>query len=241
MIRNFDKLRHDGFARAIKKNVVKEPSWRARLNNRFIQWALSQPLEKPTVPARQLYELPELNPRTLHYWQNRPILYSAPAGTDPWLIELARVVIPSENIGILKSLEQVVVHPDLQNPNYFSISGQWGNPFPFPAGLIITWHLRLERVTGTEPALINQSGVGVQALLPGEPHFELPEFDNLWFPASSPASQNIHLTIGGRYRLRVLALVERADEYDLSIACKIRGFRLSPYDKFTLFPLRALW
>lgn len=240
MIRSFEKLRHGWFSDAINLNVVKEPVWRARLNNAFLCWAFRQPVPRPAIPDRLGYEHPDQNPRTQRYWENRPILYESPAGTDPWLIELARVTIPYASIGILKSFEQVVILTD-EGEFCFSGSANWGHPFVLPDWLTITWHFRLERVTGTEPALINQSGLNVEALLPGEPHFDLAIMDNIWFPASSPASQNIHLTIGGRYRFRVLALVERDEEYTISIAAKIRGFRLSAFDAFTVLPVRSIW
>lgn len=241
MARSWEKMRHLGFDRAIRKSVVKEPKWRARIPNGFISWAMAQYRPISPIKNRHAYQAPEINPRTQQYVEHTWGLMEAPAGTVPWLIELSRIVIPDNRIGIIKGLEQVLTHSDLESPQYFSTSANWGNPFPFPPTVDVTWYLRLERVTGVEPAQLNISAVGVQALLPGEPHFDLPELHDLWFPASSAASQNIHLAVGGRYRLRLCAIVERTAEYALSISGKLKGFHLSSFDSYTLLPVRSIW
>jgi hypothetical protein len=72
-------------------------------------------------------------------------------------------------------------------------------------------------------------------------HFDISEMRDLWFPAASSSSQNFHLTVGSRYRLRVVAIVERDAEYALEIAAKIRGFELSSFDTTSLLAIRAIW
>jgi len=242
MVRNFEKMRHGMFSRVIRENIVAEPRWHSRINTAFIRWAVSQPRVTSDIRSKQFFEKPESNPHTLLSWENTVGLVSAPAGVVPWLVELSRIAIPESNVGVLKSLEQYVFHDDVQNPAVYSISGNWGNPFVLAStALTVTWFFRLERVTGNEPAWINVSTLTPRSALPGEPGFEIPEMRDLWFPAGSPASQNVHMTIGGRYRLRVLALVERSADFSMAIACKIRGFRLSAFDDLTLLPIRAIW
>lgn len=228
------------FNRAIIKNVVKEPSWRSRLNSAFIRYACSHRPIRSEIPFKRWYEKPEMNPATQRYWEHTFGLQTSPAGTDPWLIELARVNIPQAYIGIIKSLEQFVYHPDIQNPVIYSGNSNWGNPHVIPVSTVtVRWLFRLERGDTPEPAQLNYSGPN--PIVPGEPHFEQPDMTELWFPAASPVSQNFHMTIGGRYRFRVFALLEWVSEFSIGISAKIRGFRLSPYDRLTLRPLRSVW
>jgi hypothetical protein len=239
MLRNFEGLRHDMFARAIRSNVVIEPRWRRRIHNRFFRFATDHELVKPTTLSQGLFEHPELNPLTHRYWESTPNLYAAPAGIIPWVIELARVSIQDAQVGVCKSLEQVVIHPDIQSPQYYSTIASWGNPFVLPDLLTITWYFRLERCDTPEPPVINVSSPTPQVFLPGEPHFDLPQITDLWFPAASPPGQNIHLTIGSRYRLRVVAIVERTQEFAVSISAKIRGFSVGVYSDHTLRSIRS--
>ena len=240
MLRNFERMRHGMFNRAIFGNVVKEPGWRSRLNTAFIRCAFAQPLVRSEIPRKLLFEKPEMNPATQRYWEHTYGLQTSPAGTDPWLVELARVTIPQAAVGIVKSFEQFVYHPDIAEPVYYSESGNWGNPHILPAATVtIRWIFRLERDEAPEPAQLVYSGPNPE--LPGVPHYEQPDMTELWFPAASPPSQNFHLTIGGRYRFRVFALLEWTAEYSIGVSAKIRGFRMSPYDSLTLRPLRSVW
>jgi hypothetical protein len=145
------------------------------------------------------------------------------------------------SVGVCKSFEQFVYHPDIQDPAYFSISASWGNPFPLPSTVQIVWHFRLERAGTAEPPWINASSATPEALLPGVAHFDVPEMRDLWFPAASSSSQNFHVTIGSRYRLRVIAVVERDVEYALEIAAKIRGFELSSFDAMSQLAIRSIF
>lgn len=238
-MRSWERLRHTFFSRTIAKNVVKEPAWRARLNNAFVQWAMGQPLERSEIPCKNRFERPEVNPRTQRYLEHTYGLQTSPATGDPWLIELARINVPAAFTAIIKSFEQFVSH-SIETPVICSASGNWGNPFILPDDFDLTWHLRIERGDSPEPPQLNYNGLNPE--FPGEPHFEVNTFEDLWFPASSPASQNIHWTVGGRYRFRVLALVTWPGDYlEMSVAAKIRGFRISPFDRLTLLPIRSNW
>lgn len=241
LMRNFEQLRYAMLNQAIRKNVIREPKWRSRINLGFLAWANLQATRHavaPTIFRQASYEHPELDPLTQRYWESTRGLLDAPAGIVPWVVELARISVQDGQIGICKSLEQVVIHPDLQSPSYYSTISSWGNPFVIPTTVGVTWHLRLERCDQGEPAWINASSPTPAILLPGEPHFDLPQITDLWFPAASPSGQNIHLCIGSRYRLRVIAVVTRTEEFALSVSAKIRGFSQGVYSPYTLRSLR---
>lgn len=240
MLRSWEKMRYDGFSRAIQNNAIKEPSWHRRLNNRFLTWVMTQPIPVlPELPNKRAYQTPEQNPLTQRYWENTRGLLEAPTGTVPWLVELARISIPDESVAIVKGFEQFI---DVEGESPLTASADWGNPFILTQyGITVEWYFRLERNDGGEPAWINISSPTPRVYLPGEPHFDVHVYQDVWFPAGSPPSQNFHMTIGGRYRLRVLALVARTEQYDLKIAAKIRGFDLSNFDPNTLFAIRANW
>ena len=238
--RSWEKLRHVGFDRAIRTNVVKEPSWRARLNNSFVKFAMSQRVPVlAEIPHKLIYQKPEQNPRTQKYWESTRGLLTAPAGVNPWIVELARIAVADGYVGILKSFEQVVTVEEQEV--CLSESENWGNPFLIPDELTFTWYFRLERSGTGEPPWINIASPTPLVYLPGEPHFDLQEIYGLWYPAASPPSQNFHLTIGGRYRLRVLCVVARTDTTPFAVSAKIRGFSLSAYDKDTQHTIRSLW
>lgn len=223
--------------RAIRFNILPEPRWKARLNNAFIRWAFSQPVPRGFYSINK-DENPEQNPKTQRYWEHTFGLMEAPSGTTPWVIELARISIPDSFVGVCKGFEQFV---DVEGESPVTTSDDWGNPFILPDEIRITWYFRLERCDTGEPPQINASSVSPMILLPGEPHFDVSEMRDLWFPAASPPSQSFHMTVGGRYRLRILAIVERDEEYDIGIAAKIRGFRISSFGIFSNQSIRSIW
>ena len=67
------------------------------------------------------------------------------------------------------------------------------------------------------------------------------EMADLWFPAGSPPAQNMHVTVGGGYSLRVFCLITLAEEYALRVAAKVRGFTISQYDYLTKLSIRSIW
>lgn len=192
----------------------------------------------PNIRNKRFFEKPELSPLTQRYWEHTFGTAPSPGGPDPWLVELCRITIPDAYIGICKSFEQYVYHPDIQEPQTYSLNANWGDPFVLPANVNITWLFRLERAETPEPPRLNITNPNPQ--IPGEPHFEISEMSDLWYPAASPVGQNFHLTIGGRYRFRVFALMGATD-YAIDIAAKIRGFRLSSFSKMTSLPIRSIW
>jgi hypothetical protein len=240
-MRAFERLRHSGLKYAIESNVINEPRWRSRLNNGYLRWAMSRFPSYSPIQNKAIFERPEQSPLSQHYWEQTEGLIAAPANLIPWVVELARIHVPDSWVGVMKSFEQVLIHVDVQNPIYFSQSGQWGNPFNLPATVQVRWHFRVERDDFGEPPLVNGSSLAPETLLPGNPHPDFPWADDLWFPAAAPPSQNIHLIIGSGQRLRIVAVVQRTVLYDLSIAAKIRGFRQSAYHPMTQLAIRSIW
>ncbi|MDD3380026.1 MAG: hypothetical protein PHD68_02260 [Rugosibacter sp.] len=203
---------------------------------------MSQPREESQlIEGKGGYDRPEANPATQHYFENTQGLIAAPAGVAPWVVELARVVIPESWVGVIKSFEEVAIHEDVASPLYFSRSDSWGNPFVIPSTVTVRFHIRIERCDAGEPAYINAVAPVPEILLPGEAHPDWPWTDDLWFPAASAVGQNIHVTVGSGYRMRVIAIVRRTVAYDVSLAVRIRGFRQSAYDPMTKLALRSIW
>lgn len=241
-MRNWEKLRHLGFRAALQQNIVAEPRWRSSLNLGWFRWAFSQEHLHSDIPCRGKFDQPERSPLSQRYWENTRGLLQAPQGITPWVAEVARIYIPDEFIGVLKGFEQVLVQTEIQGETgWMTASAAWGNPFNLPTDTEITWHFRVHRLRGTSPTWINASSAAPETLLPGEPHPDLPSTTSLWYPAASPVSQNFHLHIGGGYTLRVVSVLTRDSQVDVSIAGKIRGFQIGNYSLQTREATRSNW
>jgi hypothetical protein len=245
MIRSFDMATHTLFRRTIDRNVVKEPPWMAKLNNRFFvdaMWRAAHPnmtspfADRGAIRNKRAYQAPHQSPLTQKYWESTLDLKTHPGGTDPWLVELARVDIQWDEVGVIKGFQQYLVN----EVTHYSESANWGRPFVPPTEASLTWYFRVESITGPTPPAISLLNPGPQDW-PGAPHQEFPQCRDLWFPACSPASQNFHLTVGPGNRLRVLALVDLVTDVDIEISAKISGYRMSLYAAETLLAIRALW
>jgi hypothetical protein len=241
-MRNFEQLRYDFFRRIIDKNVLREPSWRERLNNAFLSWAMSvQPPASDVIPEQGKYERAADNPLTQNYFESAPVVMTHPGGVGDWLAEVARVIVPKSRVGVVKGFEQFLVHDDIAGDTVFSRADSWGNPFlasDIAAVDSVRWLWRIEPTTGAVPAMISQVN---PPMIPGIPHPNVPEMTDLWFPATSAAAQNIHVTIGGGNTLRVFALITLNAEYALRVAAKVKGFTISQYDPMTKIAIRSIW
>lgn len=239
-MRDFPIDAHRGLTVAISKGIAREPRWRARLNSAWLTSVIEAELPIPAFPDRQRFDFADRNPLSMRTWENTRGLIAHPGGTDPWLVELARQPVEFNTLSVVKSFEQVLEHADIEDPIHFSQSGNWGRPFIFPVGLAIRWYFRLSPYNGASPPWINVFNPAPQDW-PGEPHFDISEMQDLWFPAGSPPTQSFHMLIGGGYLLRILALVELDAEYDLSIAAKIRGYSVGAYGVSSQLAIRSLW
>lgn len=175
------------------------------------------PVVSPWLQKQSSWQLPA----TRRYVQSRfppttPSVQPNPA--QNWMAELARYPVPYGSIGIIKSLEQYVS----QGFQLHSTSANWGNPFSL--GIPISWYLRLSPYARLNDAWVNVSGAGaVPNLLPGFAYDDLSRTDDIWFPASSCSTTNVHLVIPGGYYLRVVVIVGANQGDAVSVACKLAG------------------
>jgi hypothetical protein len=239
-MRSFPRMAYHGLKCAVKRDIVKEPKWRRRIPLGWIGLAIREIAPSPTVPNRGNYDHPGTNPLSMRYWEQTRGLIDHPGGTDPWLVELARHVVPLGHVGVVKSFEQVLDHPAIEGSLYFTASSNWGRPYILPAGVTVRWLWRLDEYNGTSPPWISTLNPAPQDY-PGISHWDCPNMEDIWFPAGSPPSQNFHLLTTGGYCLRVLALIETTSDYALSVSAKIRGFDVGQYGLTSQLAIRSLW
>jgi hypothetical protein len=177
----------------------------------------SLPVVSPWLQKQSSWQLPA----TRRYVQSRfpPITPSVqPIPGANWMVELSRYPVAYGSIGIIKSLEQFVS----QGQSLYSTSVNWGNPFAL--GIDLSWYLRLSPYARLNDPWINVSGAGVTPdRLPGFAYDDLSRTDDIWFPASSCSTTNVHLVIPGGYYLRVVAIVAANQGDPVSLACKLAG------------------
>lgn len=175
------------------------------------------PVVSPWLQKQSSWQLPA----TRRYVQSRfpPITPSVqPNPAQDWMIELSRYPVTYGSIGIIKSLEQYVS----QGQSLYSTSTNWGNPFAL--GIPISWYLRLSPYARLNDAWVNISGAGASAnLLPGFAYDDLSRTDDIWFPAASCSTTNVHLVVPGGYYLRVVVIVGANQGDAVSVACKLAG------------------
>lgn len=176
-------------------------------------------------------------PTTRRYAQSRgPV---AGRLTQPsslaWMAEVARFSVPYGSVGIIKSFEQYVGSGE----TVYTTSDNWGNPYPLPTS--ITWFFRLSHIHLLGNPWINVSGLSaIPDYLPGISYDDFSRSDDIWFPAASSSSSNIHLPIPGGQFVRVIALVG-ASQTPVSISAKLAGTVQSEMSKDAQFTVRTSW
>lgn len=189
-------------------------------------------VKSPWLGRQSLWQLPT----TRRYNQSREP-QNAPLtqpSTAAWMVELARFLVPYGSIGIIKSFEQYVS----QDQTVLSRSMYWGDPFVVSG---LRWYFRLSPDTLNAAPWLNVSGVSaIPDYLPGIPYDDLGNTDDLWFPAGSSASANIHLPIPGGKMLRVICLVA-ASETASTVACKLAGTIQSETNRDASFVAKTTW
>jgi hypothetical protein len=158
-------------------------------------------------------------PQTRRYKQSEQAPGSPLTQPDlnPWLVELCRFEVPTGNLGIIKSIEQYIS----VDQTVFTQSQYWGNPFI--TGIDLTWFLRLSPVTTPREPWLSISGPTVGPnQLPGIAYSDLPQTDDLWYPAASSSAANVHLPLPGGQILRVFVLVPIVEERK-TVACRLTG------------------
>lgn len=194
--------------------------------------SLSSP--SPWLGQQSSWQLPQ----TRRYQQSRfpsenPVTHAS--STLDWMVELARWPVPIGSVGVVKSFEQFVG----EEQSVYTTSNNWGNPYPLTMN--IRWFFRLSPIDSLSEPWIDVTGGGaVPQYLPGLPYNDLPFTDDLWFPAGSCSSANIHLPVPGGYSLRIVAIVT-APDFDIRIAAKICGSVQSETNKDAQFVLRTSW
>lgn len=152
-----------------------------------------------------------------------------------WASEVARFVVPAGNIGVVKGFEQYLASIDEQgSATIYSRNDRWGVPGPWHAGgSAITgqfaWHFRTRSLSAVRPPWYDAYGPAVQ-LLPDQQYSDFPRADDLWWPAGSAASQNIHLLVPSGTMLRVFFVIPEQDVLT-EVAAYLKGYiqsNLSP-------------
>ena len=191
-------------------------------------------VDSPWLGQQSSWQLPT----TRRYLQSK-----APPGPTPsvqpepgldWLVELARWAVPFGSIGILKSFEQYLA----AGGTTWSSSEHWGNPF---GSSDVRWFFRLSPITKVSSPWINISGLGaIPDYLPGSAYDDFERTNDIWFPAGSSASANIHLPIPGGFVLRLVAIVS-ASQSAVSIAAKVSGTVQTETNDSAQFVVRTTW
>lgn len=226
-----------GLNNAVAGDLIAEPYFRSIVNLGLWSWATHQPRIKPTVYRRQKYEDLAGDARTQHYWENTLGFFQFEQIVSTWLVEVARTETPAGVVAIMKSFEQYIREPQIEAQDIvLSESENWGNP-----GLSqgrYRWHFRIEPYRGLTTPVISS---GPPYFLPGLPHPDLPFIDDIWYPAASPVSQNWHLIVDEKTRLRVFCEILTPTISGLELAAKIRGYRIGVYSSEALLSARSLW
>jgi hypothetical protein len=194
------------------------------------------PAPSPWLGQQSTWQLPQ----TRRYQQSRfppgahPI--TIPDPTQNWMVELSRWPVPIGSIGVIKSFEQYVS----QDQSVHSSSGNWGNPYPMATN--IRWYFRLSPINdvGGGPWINTTGGGAVPQYLPGLPYDDLSYTDDIWFPAGSSSSANIHLPVPGGYYLRVVCIVD-APGTAVSLSARLSGSVQAEANKDAQYVLRTSW
>jgi hypothetical protein len=167
-----------------------------------------------------------------------------PLSDSDWLVELARWPVPAGSVGILKAFEQFFSRISLGGETVYTTSQHWGNPYPtYPDSVGVRWYLRLSPIAEVAGPWRNESGASaIPEYLPGIPYDDLPWTEDLWYPAASSSSANIHLPIPGNYFLRVISIVSASEsQTQARIAAKVAGTIQTELSRDTQFMLRTSW
>lgn len=220
------------------RSVSKWRGWKSDLladlmdNMREEYRSLTEP--SPWLGKQSSWQLPQ----TRRYEQSRHPVGAPITHPDPaldWMVELSRWPVPFGSVGILKSFEQYVA----QGETVVSASQNWGDPYFL--GTNIRWTFRLSQIHLIGNAWINATGGSAIAdYLPGIPYTDFPYTDDLWFPAGSSASANIHFPVPGGFFLRVICLVD-APGTAVTLAGKLAGTVQTELSADAQFTLRTSW
>jgi hypothetical protein len=195
-----------------------------------------------------------VSPKSIHFRtdsRGRRVHPDEQAPYREWTVELARFIVPDGHVGVVKGIDQYLAAqwdiPDGVDAFVWSQNSRWGVPGAWYADLaagspIITdlgvWHFRLHNITQRGlPPWYDATG---PAPLPDLPYTDFPFDSQLWFPAGSASSQNVHLIIPAGHVLRVLYVAPEQDAR-FEAACKLRGFVQSDRTPESSLNVRTNW
>lgn len=238
----------DVLRRAIKQEII-DPTMRSIERKSYGKISLFQPLMKQLHEQVKRYRISTawlgkqntwLMPETRRYLTSvSPVVTpSVLSVSSPWLVELARFSVPENQFGIVKSFEQFLSLPG-NPPTLYSGIQAWGNPFSMGANHV-SWCFRLSPLADTQTTFSNITGLGaIVDHLPGRPYTDLPQTDDIWYPAGSPASANVHLPVPGGFCLRVFLLTPAIA--GLNAAAKLAGTIQSELSSESQKVARVVW
>lgn len=191
----------------------------------------------PTVQlsySKTSWQLPETRRYAVskHNPSGNPL--TQPDAAQSWLVELARFTVPYGSIGMIKSIEQYLSHSE----NNWTESAKWG--VPYPTGVDVSWHFRLSKIASSIPWVSTSGTSATQEYLPGIPHPDLPNTDDIWYPASSPASTHVHIIVPGGYILRAFAIVG-SSQSEAGVAIRLTGSTQSETNNEAQKVIRSEW
>ncbi|MFA5435824.1 MAG: hypothetical protein WC372_07300 [Candidatus Neomarinimicrobiota bacterium] len=238
-MRDFNRDTLVGFRNALEAGVVREPAWHVALGQK---WSTAASLAAgsapaPAFPGFSSFQQAAQQPGNLLHWEATFGLQMHPGAWpyDHWIVELARYGCGDSETAVIKSFEQYYTIPR----EGYCCPPWWGDPYLLYPD-VLRWHFRTQPFTGDAGSIPPWNVVGGSGELPGEPHRETPVFDDLWFPAGSPPSQNIHISIASKTLLRVLIEVPPMD-LQPAVAAKIRGFVFRAFLPVNTLALKAIW
>lgn len=191
---------------------------------RTLQWSEKQRREglaDPTNP--NTFELLEhARSERWHEHTYGPITHDDT--TFYWAVELARLVIPKGDIGILRTLEQVLFEHEggYWPTNQF----YWGSPYSVvPDVQNCEWYLQLYNLEGgiiPQRFNVQQAGAITRDNLPGMPYPELHDIQGLFYSAQNP-NTSVKMLVPGQRILRFFFLTPPTTTYKWTVAGKLRA------------------
>ena len=137
------------------------------------------------------------------------------------IFELARIVVPENNIGYLENVEQYLADKDGQF--YATASTRWGQPYNETVDVnAVRWVFRIQDFTGQQPEQFFHTAVVIPDfinLLPGRPWSEINEIPGLWYPATQ--YHGIRANIAPANMLRLFVFIPRLTDYNWRAAATL--------------------
>lgn len=182
------------------------------------------------LSAKNPNELELLNHPRTERWQEHVYPPLAHGDQSEWYcLELARIKVPKGEIGILRSLEQVMY--DVEGNYYATQVDYWGSPYSVQPDVDnVRWWLQLDYLDQLDPArfAIQQPVVFGRGRLPGYPYSELNEIHGLWYPALS-GNTSVKFVIPGHRMLRFFVWTPPTINYRWTFAGRLRATLQTTY------------